>query len=166
MSCTTFKSVIVDFTEPAIKPANGYVVKYRIAGETNYITLTPNPMASPAIIPNIASCANVEGTISTSCDGNVGLSVSFVASTGTTVAQTPTCSYYVLTEPVGSSATSIYRYIPCGSTAAVTKSISGGHSITTGICAENSMGVTKIFGEGVITKEGSCTTDNPITTAF
>lgn len=84
MSCTTFKSVIIDFTEPAIKPANGYIVKYRIAGAANYTTLTPNPMASPAVIPNIESCANVEGTISTSCDGNVGLSVSFVASSTST----------------------------------------------------------------------------------
>ena len=84
MPCTTFKSVIIDFTEPAIKPANGYIVKYRIAGASSYTTLTPNPMASPAIIPNIESCANVEGTISTSCDGAVGSSVSFVASSTST----------------------------------------------------------------------------------
>lgn len=84
MSCTTFRSVIIDFTEPAIKPANGYLVKYRIAGASNYTTLTPNPMSSPAIIPNVEACSNVEGTISTSCDGNVGLSVSFVASSTST----------------------------------------------------------------------------------
>lgn len=84
MSCTTFKSVTINFTEPAIKPANGYIVKYRIAGTSTYTTLSPNPMSSPAVIPNIESCANVEGTISTNCDGNVGMSVSFVASAPTT----------------------------------------------------------------------------------
>ena len=89
--CTTFRSVIVDFTEPEIKPANGYIVKYRIAGASTYNTLSPNPMGSPAVIPNVEACSNIEGTISTSCDGSIGLAASFVASSSSisTVTQPP-----------------------------------------------------------------------------
>lgn len=163
MACTKFKSIQVEFTEPEIKPANGYIVKWRIVGTTDYTTLTPNPKGSPVVIPNVPACVNVEGTVATSCDSGIGSTMSFVASTGSEI---PPCSYYTLTEPIGSNALSIYRYIPCGATATITKSISGGKSITTGICAENSQGVTKVFGEGVVTQEGPCTADNPVTTPF
>lgn len=86
--CTTYKSIQIEFTEPDIKPANGYIVKYRTVGTTEYTTLTPNPRSSPAIIPNVLACSNVEGTIATNCDGAVGSTVQFVAaaSSGATTA--------------------------------------------------------------------------------
>ena len=78
MSCTTFKSISISFTEPDIKPANGYTVKYRVVGAASYSTLSPNPTSSPAVIPNVEACANVEGTINTNCDGGTGPLVYFV----------------------------------------------------------------------------------------
>lgn len=166
MSCTTYKSIQVDFTEPEIKPANGYIVKWRVIGTTTWTTVSPNPKAAPVIIPYVPDCANIEGTIATSCDGGTGSVVSFVASTG---GQTPNpCSYYTLVEPNGDSdALSIYRYIPCGTTEPVTKSIStGGKNLTTGICADSTMGVQVVFGMGEVKQEGPCTTNNPVTTPF
>lgn len=85
MPCTTYKSIQIEFTEPDIKPAKGYIVKYRIVGTTEYTTLTPNPMSSPVVIPYILSCSNVEGTIATNCDGAVGSTVQFVATGSGTV---------------------------------------------------------------------------------
>lgn len=76
--CTTFKSITIAFTEPDIKPANGYTVKYRVVGAAGYTTLSPNPTTSPAIIPNVEACANIEGTINTNCDGGSGPLVFFV----------------------------------------------------------------------------------------
>jgi hypothetical protein len=79
MSCTTYRSVQIDFTEPAIRPANGYTVKWRVIGTTEWTTLSPNPTASPAIIPYVPDCVNIEGTVATLCDGITGSTVSFVA---------------------------------------------------------------------------------------
>lgn len=89
MSCTTFRSIQIDFREPDVKPANGYLVKYRTVGTTTWNTLSPAPMSSPAIIPNVEACANIEGTISTNCDGNLGASVSFVVSMNPTINSIP-----------------------------------------------------------------------------
>lgn len=86
--CTTFKSISIAFTEPDIKPAYGYTVKYRVVGASGYTTLSPNPTSSPAVIANVAACTNVEGTINTNCDGSTGPLVYFVVaapSTTTTV---------------------------------------------------------------------------------
>ena len=162
MSCGTYKSIKIEFTEPDIKPKNGYRVQYRIIGASDYTTLSPNPKGSPIIIPSVASCLNVEGTIETDNDSGYGSPISFVAASGT---EGNGCSYYVCTEPV-IGGTSIYRYVPCGADSPVTKTVTSGKTITTGICAEDQMGVAKIFGEGVVTKEGHCTTDNPVTTSF
>jgi hypothetical protein len=165
MSCTTYRSIQIDFTEPDIKPANGYIVKWRVIGTTDWNTVTPNSTSTPAIIPYVPDCANIEGTIATLCDGGTGSTVSFVVSTGD---QTPKpCSYYTLMEPNGDSdALSIYRYVPCGTTEPITKSISGGKSLTTGVCADTDMGVQVVFGLGEVKKEGPCTTDNPVTIQF
>lgn len=78
MSCTTFKSVKIEFTEPTIRPADGYIVKYRIVGDSSYTTLSPNPKSSPIVIPSIAACANVEGTITATADDVLGDPVAFV----------------------------------------------------------------------------------------
>lgn len=79
MPCTTYRSVQIDFTEPAIKPANGYVVKWRVIGTTEWNTLSPSPKGTPAIIPYVPDCANIEGTIATLCDGATGSTIQFVA---------------------------------------------------------------------------------------
>lgn len=162
MACATLKSVKIDFTEPAIRPADGYIVKYRAVGASSYSTLSPNPKASPIVIPSIAACTNIEGTITATADGVLGDPVAFVvaAAAGTS------CSYYTVTEPVGSSATSSFRYVPCGQTAAVTLTLTDEHTITSGICCEDSIGLVKVFGEASVTKEGPCVTSNIVKTTF
>ena len=161
MSCTTYKSIQIDFQEPSIKPANGYIVKYRVIGTTEYTTLTPNPMGSPVVIPNVPSCQNVEGTIATNCDGNEGQKISFVAAGFSTPGK---CESWSVTEPI-TDGVSVFRYIPCGQTTAVTLSLQG-KKVTGGICAEDSLGLVKVFGEASIQREGTCTTNNIVSTPF
>jgi hypothetical protein len=48
-------------------PTNGYIVKYRQTGTTQYTTVTPNPMNSPVIIQGLGSGASYEGTIQADC---------------------------------------------------------------------------------------------------
>lgn len=77
--CTTYRSLTLSFTAPELSPANGYRVKWRAVGDTNYNLVTPNPMTTPIVIPQVPVCTNVEGTIETSCgDGNYGNPVAFV----------------------------------------------------------------------------------------
>lgn len=79
MACTTYKSIQIDFTPPSIAPAEGYRVKWRVAGTSAYTTVSPNPTTSPVVIAQVPVCTNLEGTIEASCgNGNYGSPVSFV----------------------------------------------------------------------------------------
>jgi hypothetical protein len=85
LDCTTYKSVQIDFTPPAIAPAEGYRVKWRVAGYTAYTTISPNPTTSPIVIPQVPVCTNLEGTIEASCgNGNYGSPVAFVVGADST----------------------------------------------------------------------------------
>lgn len=167
MSCTNYKSLTLNFTAPSIPPADGYLVKWRVAGDANYTTVTPNPKNTPIVIPQVPACANIEGTIQTACgNGNYGSPLQFV------VAPDPnsvsTCAYYSVVNnsdnPDDIATSDLWvRYKPCGSDTFVSLRIpSGTLAIATGICADVMYGVTKVSGTaGTITKEGPCSNDNP-----
>ena len=77
--CTTYKSLTLSFIAPDIAPVNGYRVKWRTVGAPNYTVVTPNPLTTPIVIPQVPICDNIEGTIETSCgDNNYGAPVAFV----------------------------------------------------------------------------------------
>lgn len=85
MSCTTYKSIQIDFTAPSIAPAEGYRVKWRVAGTSAYTTVSPNPTTSPVVIAQVPVCTNLEGTIEASCgNGNYGSPVAFVVAADAT----------------------------------------------------------------------------------
>jgi hypothetical protein len=84
-NCTTYKSIQIDFTAPDISPAEGYRVKWRVAGTSAYTTVSPNPTTSPIVIAQVPVCTNLEGTIEASCgNGNYGAPVAFVVAADAT----------------------------------------------------------------------------------
>lgn len=102
--CQTYKTLNIAFAPPAIPPANGYKVKWRIVGDTNWTT-PANQYSTPIQIASVPNCFNIEGTIQADCgNGNLGNPVTFAITSSAT-----TCHQYLLTD----SAT--YQYIPCGS---------------------------------------------------
>jgi hypothetical protein len=61
-------------------PTNGYIVKYRQVGTTQYTTVTPNPRSSPVIIGSLGSGVTYEGTIQADCgNGQFGSISTFSA---------------------------------------------------------------------------------------
>lgn len=171
MSCTSYKSLQITFTAPEIKPANGYLVKWRVVGDSTYQTVSPNPQGSPIVIPSVPSCFNIEGTIQTACaDGSYGAPLQFVVASGT---NDTGCKSYSVTNnsdlPDSIQTSDLWiRYKPCNSDSFATLKIPintpGSHkvSIATGICADPNYGVSIIAGSGVVNQEGSCTSNNPV----
>jgi hypothetical protein len=61
-------------------PTNGYIVKYRQVGTTQYTTVTPNPTSSPVIIGSLGAGVTYEGTIQADCsNGQFGSITTFSA---------------------------------------------------------------------------------------
>ena len=105
LPCSTFKTLQVSFTAPTIAPANGYVVKWRVVGETNWNTVYQNQ--NPVTIAGVPACFNIEGTIQADCGGgNLGNAIVFSVS-----GQTQQCFTFLLLN------TGIYTYVPCGQSA-------------------------------------------------
>jgi hypothetical protein len=107
LPCSTFKTLEVSFTEPSIPPANGYVVKWRVVGQTNWNTVTQNQ--NPITIAGVPACFNIEGTIQADCGGgNLGNAIIFSVTGSTEV-----CYTFQLLN------TGIYTYVPCGQSSPV-----------------------------------------------
>lgn len=120
--CTSYKTLNIVFAPPAIPPANGYKVKWRIVGDTNWTT-PPNQYSTPIQIASVPNCFNIEGTIQADCGGgNLGNPVSFAISANVT-----SCHQYTLTN------TATYYYTPCGTTSTV--SVSNNSESPTNVCA-------------------------------
>jgi len=61
-------------------PTNGYIVKYREVGTTQYTTVTPNPKSAPVLISGLGSGVTYEGTIQADCgSGQFGTTATFSA---------------------------------------------------------------------------------------
>lgn len=61
-------------------PTNGYIVKYRQVGTTQYTTVTPNPTSSPILITGLGAGLTYEGTIQADCgSGQYGTVATFNA---------------------------------------------------------------------------------------
>ena len=104
-SCTNIGALNVNVTLGlgAIVPANGYRVKWRPIGTTewNYVTQNQNPV----VISNVPLCDDIEGTVQSNCgDGNFGMEFTFFVS-----AVSVPCKQYRLTSPL-----TMYTYTACG----------------------------------------------------
>jgi hypothetical protein len=64
-------NLTINFTPAITAPANGYIVSYRAVGETAYQVISPNPTASPVIIPGLVFGASYEGNIKSSCSSGL-----------------------------------------------------------------------------------------------
>lgn len=143
MACNSYKTLQLDFIEPAIPPLNGYVVKWRTVGSTNWTQISTNN-GSPIYIPNIPVCQNIEGTIQADCGGgNFGSPINFAVT-----AERGECFSFILLESAQ------YTYISCvdnqekiiqnvdsypveqRTVCAVNGSVSGGSFTRTTICYE------------------------------
>lgn len=57
----------INFTPPSPAPANGYRVRYKKTTDTNYITLVPNPTASPVSISGLENGVSYNVSIEADC---------------------------------------------------------------------------------------------------
>ena len=106
--CGTLKTLSVSFSPPAIPPANGYKVRWRIAGDV-WINV-PNQYNNPITIAGVPACFNLEVGIQADCgNGNTGPEI-IAGVTGSVT----TCYQFILLD------TANYTYVPCGSTTPVT----------------------------------------------
>lgn len=135
--CTVLKNIILNFTPPALTPALGYKVKWRVVGTTVWNNI-PNQFSSPIIITGVPACNDIEGTIEAQCDSNVYSNpVSWV------VNGNGLCFSYILND------TATYTYTSCTTGNSVT--VSNNSSTPTTVCAiENSV------SGGGFTKTTSC----------
>jgi len=107
LPCSTYKTLEISFNSPSIPPANGYIVKWRVVGQTNWNTVYQNQ--NPITIANVPACFNIEGTIQANCgNGNLGAEIIFAVSGATTV-----CYNFQLLD------TGLYVYVPCGGAGSV-----------------------------------------------
>jgi len=104
MSCSTFKTLNISFVAPSIAPANGYIIRWRIVGDTTW-NAPANQYGNPIQVANIPSCYNIEGFIQADCgNGNTGNPVNFAITSSSSA-----CWQFTL------QSTANYTYTPCGS---------------------------------------------------
>lgn len=121
--CSSFGTLEVSFTSPTITPANGYLVKWRPVGTTEWNTLTQ--FQNPITIAGVPTCFNIEGTIQANCgDGNFGVPVTFAVTSSSS-----TCRNIRLLD------TASYSYVPCNSSLPVTVNNNSGNPTT--VCAKD-----------------------------
>jgi len=143
MSCSTYRTLSITYNEPEVPPANGYTVKWRIAGNASWNTVT-SLYGNPLQVTNVPTCYNIEGTIQADCgNGNLGTAVNFAVS-GTSVG----CYNFELLEQ------KTYFFTPCNQQEA--QSVFNDPSSPTGnitVCALDGT----VTG-GNFTRSTSCTT--------
>lgn len=104
MACNSYKTLQINFVEPDVPPANGYLVKWRPVGTAAWNQF-PTLNGTPIYVPNVPICQNIEGTIQADCgNGNFGPIINFAVS-----AAQGDCYTFVLQE-----LSKTYTYIPCG----------------------------------------------------
>jgi hypothetical protein len=70
-------TLTISFTPPSSVPDDGYMVKYREAGGSAYIQVSPNPTSSPVVITGLDGTKAYEGFIQSVCGANTSTQVQF-----------------------------------------------------------------------------------------
>lgn len=104
--CSTYKTAQIVLVPPAIAPKNGYKVKWRVQGATEW-NLYPNQTGTTINVVGVPSCYNIEVSIQPDCDGGNGSENIILVGTSTT------CYTYIL------NTAGTYQFTPCGSTSGV-----------------------------------------------
>lgn len=112
--CDSYKSVLIVLQPPTIPPANGYSVRWRIQGSSNWNDY-PVQYGTTFTIVNVPACYTIEVAIKANCDGGSGDEV-FTLVRGTNTK----CYIYDLVD------TAIYTYTPCGTNYPISISITAG----------------------------------------
>lgn len=119
--CSTTKTLSVSFTPPPFTPANGYKIRWRIAGGS-WVDV-PNQYNNPVTIANVPACYNLEVSIQADCGGgNLGTAIIAAVTGGVS-----TCYYFELLNSAN------YTYVPCGSSTPVT--VTNNASSPLSVCA-------------------------------
>jgi hypothetical protein len=113
-------TLTITFSPASPAPANGYRVRYwDVLDPLTVITVTPNPVSSPATVSGLAA-GSYEGTIESACGGGLySTPVPFSASTSIlwearfsndagTLCSTPAVTVYTATGESFSSGTTVY----------------------------------------------------------
>jgi len=113
-ACDKYRVLTLAFAPPAIEPLNGYYVKWRAVGNTDWNTVV-NLISNPILIPNVPACYAIEGTIQADCgDGNLGKPSSFAVS-----AAAKSCFLYTL----GGASGTTYTYVSCSTNESVSVTV-------------------------------------------
>lgn len=134
LPCATSRTIRLDFVTPAIPPANGYVVKWRAVGQTDWNELPPQ-FGNPLYLYNVPSCFDIEGTIQANCSGTLSNPVNFA------VASASGCFQFTLTQ------NATYTYIPCNESTPIT--IQNNMSSPSTVCAVDGTVTGGTFTKGV-----------------
>lgn len=70
VTCNVYRNVTLTFTPPAVTPANGYRVKWRVVGNTTYEIYPTTFTSSPILIEGVQLCNAIEFCIEVSCAPN------------------------------------------------------------------------------------------------
>jgi hypothetical protein len=106
--CTTLKILNIQWNAPTIPPSEGYTIRYRPVGASNWTThVLANPVATSVAIPNVQACTDVEVSIQANCgDGRFGFETTTIIPAGSRQ-----CRDYQLVNSSGQSIT--YSYFTC-----------------------------------------------------
>jgi hypothetical protein len=138
LPCISYQVLNVAFTAPTIPPVNGYVVKWRVVGETEW-NVVSNQYNNPVQIAGVPTCYAIEGTIQADCGGgNLGNPINFALS-----AQASSCYTFTLLQSAN------YTYVSCGGTQVST--VTNSASQPTSICA-----IDGSVSGGSFTRSSSC----------
>lgn len=127
-TCASFKTLKIEFIEPAIAPVNGYFVQWRKIGDTAFTPVIPNQFHSPILITGVPACDSIEGNITADCNGSMGNPINFA------VTVDKRCRNYTF-DGAGS-----VTFKPCGGTMTENITVAIGDSI----CAEEGALVTSV----------------------
>jgi hypothetical protein len=120
--CATLKTLTITFTPPAIAPATGYTVQWRVVGDVTWNTVT-GLYSIPITIPGVPNCFNLEGTVMANCASGTSSPIATFGVLGTSAS----CHTCILLD------TAEYLYVPCGTIYPIPISNTSGAPTT--ICA-------------------------------
>lgn len=124
-SCSSLKTLTIQYTTSSIMPDSGYTVQWRIVGDEVWYT-EPNRKANPITISGVPSCYPLEVRLMVDCGSGLQTIETFgVEGSGTS----SSCYTYELLDNAQ------YTYTPCGSSTSISVFNSSTLELSQTICA-------------------------------
>ena len=102
LPCSTFKTLVIDYTTSSLLPSDGYTVQWRAVGSDIWFTEN-NKKANPISIPGVPNCYPLEVRLLADCGSGLTVVETFGVSSGTADA----CYTHILLDDAS------YTYMPC-----------------------------------------------------